>query len=104
MRNSIQGYASDGENISYNQIKTRFGDPMQIAATYVSEMESEELLNAVHAKRVTLHIALIAAVFAVALWAVFVTASYVSFEKDMNGYTTVEVIEVTRRTIDQGGK
>ena len=72
MRNSIQGYASDGENISYNQIKTRFGDPMQIAATYVSEMESEELLNAVNAKRVTLHIALIAAVFAVALWAVFV--------------------------------
>ena len=77
---------------------------MQIAATYVSEMESEELLNAVNAKRVTLHIALIAAVFAVALWAVFVTVSYVSFEKDMNGYTTVEVIEVTRRTIDQGGK
>ena len=77
---------------------------MQIAATYVSEMESEELLNAVNAKRVTLHIALIAAVFAVALWAVFVTASYVSSENDMNGYTTVEVIEVTRRTIDQGGK
>lgn len=104
MENSIRDYASDGANISYNQIKTRFGDPIQIAATYVSEMESEELLNAVNARRVILQMALIAAVFAVVLWAVFVTASYVSFEKDMNGYTTVEVIEVTRRTTDQGGK
>lgn len=90
--------------MDYAAVARRFGEPKQIALDYVNETETDELLNGLKEKNGIIRIALIAAVIAVALWAAFVATSYVSFEKDMNGYMVIDVIEVERKTIDEGGQ
>ena len=51
MESSIRDYVSDGAHVRYEQLKTRFGDPKQIASTYVSEMEAAELLQGMQIRR-----------------------------------------------------
>lgn len=55
MESSIQDYVSDGAHVRHEQFKTRFGDPQQIASTYVSEMEAAELLQGMQIRQKILH-------------------------------------------------
>lgn len=100
IKQSIQSYVFEGDYISYRQICSRFGDPEQIALAYMTEMPPEELLGKLSIKKTVVHILLAAVIAATAIWATVVTLSYLSFEKDMNGYTTIEIIEITRSEID----
>ena len=102
MECSIQDYVCDNAEISYEQIKARFGDPKVVASTYVGEIGSGELLSLFHAKKTLICIVLSAAVIAVSLWAMFLIKSYLSFQKDANGYMVVEIIEVERTTTAKG--
>lgn len=98
MECSIRDYVCDEADITYEQIKARFGDPKMIASTYVSEIESGELMNLVQAKKAITCIILSVAVIFVSLWAIFLINSYESFKKDVNGYMIVDVVEVERTT------
>lgn len=104
MESSIRDYVSDGAHVRYEQLKTRFGDPKQIASTYVSEMESGDLLNELKAEKKIIRIVFTSVAIAVTLWTALVVTSYTTFKKDINGYAVVEVIEVERTTVDEGGQ
>lgn len=69
---------------------------MEIATTYTQEMESGELIKALHVKKGILHIFLIGVFIALILWIALIATSFLSFKKDMNGYNVVEVVEIER--------
>ncbi|MBR1972220.1 MAG: hypothetical protein IKA16_02140 [Oscillospiraceae bacterium] len=100
MRGSIRDYVSEGANVSFEQLVNRFGEPKQIAATYVNEMEAGEVLEELKSNRKILFTVGAAMAAAVILWAGWIVASYMDHVKDMNGYAVVEIIEVERKQID----
>lgn len=103
MVNSIRDYVSDGADLTYDQLKKRFGDPEQIAFTYVNEMETGELVEEIRIRKKKVGIITVTAVVMVLLWTVRLVISYTDHEKDVNGYAVVEIIEVERKLIDEGG-
>lgn len=100
MRGSIRDYVSEGTTIRYEQLVNRFGEPGQIAATFVNEMEAGEVLEELKSNRKILFTVGAAMVAAVILWAGWIVASYMDHVKDVNGYAVVEIIEVERKQID----
>lgn len=100
IKRSIESYIFDGDNISYRQIRSRFGDPQQIAMAYLTEMDPEELMEKVNQKRIVVRIFVTVVVVAPTLLTVSLVRNLVSFMKDMNGYDTIEIIENTRYEIE----
>ena len=96
IKQSIQSYAFEGDYISYRQIRSRFGDPRQIASVYLTEMPPEELLEKVNIKKTVVRILLAAIITAVTVWFIYLVLCFISVQRDANGYTIVEIIEITR--------
>lgn len=94
MANSIRDYVSENVSVSYDQIRTRFGDPQIVATAYVNEMVTEEILENLQLKRRALGIITIAVTIVTAVWLVSIIVGYVDHVKNMDGYAVVEVIEV----------
>ena len=103
MASSIRDYVSEGSDISYEQLKARFGEPKQIASTYVMDMEAEDLLESLQTKRIVVAVAT-AIIVTAGIWLVTIVDAYVNHKKDMAGYAVVEVIEYERIEIDEGGE
>lgn len=93
MRGSIRDYVSEGAAVRYEQLVNRFGEPGQIAATYVNEMETGELLEGFRVKRQVIGTVLVTAMVVVGLWVGYLVYCYVDFRDSVNGYMVVDVIE-----------
>lgn len=100
---SIRDYVSDESRASYKQLVERFGEPKQVSFTYVNEMETDELVEEIRISKKTVGIITLTAVVVVLLWTARLVISYTDHEKDVNGYAVVEIIEVERKLIDEGG-
>lgn len=99
---SMAQFLSENPEASYEALAERFGSPRQIAATYVDEMGTDELLRDLRVRRRVVGMIAAAAVTVVCLWAGLVTASYFDHVNGMNGYITVEIVE--EETVnDEGG-
>lgn len=101
---SIAQFLSENPEASYEALAERFGSPRQIAATYVDEMGTDELLRDLRVRRRIVGMIAATAVAVVCLWAGLVTASYLDHVNGMNGYVVVgEVAEIDRVEVEQGG-
>lgn len=100
MEHSIRDYVSEGADISYEQLKSRFGEPKQIASTYVMEMEAEEIIDNIRCRKKIVNIILVIASIIALIYGVFIARVYASYERDANGYAVVEIIEVERKQIN----
>lgn len=103
MASSIRDYVSEGACLTYEQLVSRFGDPKQVAYTYVNEMETDELVQEIKAGKKIVKIAAITVAVMILIWAVITVVSYNDHAVDANGYAIVEIIEVDRKLIDEGG-
>lgn len=99
IKRSIESYIFDGDYISYRQIRSRFGDPQQIAMAYLTEMDPEELLERINRKRIVVRSFVTVVIIALALWATSLIHDLIAVIKDNNGYEIVEIIDVTRYEI-----
>lgn len=99
IKRSIESYIFDGDYISYRQIRSRFGDPQQIAMAYLTEMDPEELLERINRKRIVVRGFVTVVIIALALWATSLIHDLIAVIKDNNGYEIVEIIDVTRYEI-----
>lgn len=104
IENTITDYLFENPSASYAELTERFGTPQQIAATYVDEMETGVLLRDLRVKRKIVRIVAATAAVVIGLWAGLVIASYVDHRKDVNGYATVEIVEIERTEYEEGGK
>ncbi len=99
IKRSIESYIFDGDYISYRQIRSRFGDPQQIAMAYLTEMDPEQLLERINRKRIVVRGFVTMVIIALALWATSLIHDLIAVIKDNNGYEIVEIIDVTRYEI-----
>ena len=99
IKRSIESYIFDGAYISYRQIRSRVGDPQQIAMAYLTEMDPEQLLERIKRKRIVVRGFVTMVIIALALWATSLIHDLIAVIKDNNGYEIVEIIDVTRYEI-----
>lgn len=102
MRDSIRDYVSEGASVRYEEIVKRFGEPKQIAATYVNEMEAGEVLEGFRVKRQILATVLVTTMVIVGLWIGYLVYCYADFQDSVNGYMVVDVIEVDATNTNGG--
>lgn len=101
IESTVREYVMDTPNVSYEGLTERFGVPQQIAATYVEEMGTDELLRDLRIRRRIVRAVTAAALAVVILWAGFIGAAYVDHRKDVNGYLVIgEIIEIEETEID----
>lgn len=81
IKESVKNYLSDHPDSNYDDIETHFGKPLQIAANYVDNMNTDELLKTLYIKRKALSIFAIVATIIVLSWAVAVT---IATQRDIN--------------------
>ena len=85
IRNTVREYLTDNPESSYEELMERFGSPQQIAATYVEDMGTDELLRDLRIRRRIIGAVAATAIAVVALWVGFITAAYVDHVNDVNG-------------------
>lgn len=75
-------------------MEAHFGAPQQIAAAYIENVDSGELLRDLHIKRRVVTVVSVALVTAVLVWAIGVTVIVVDHMMDThNGYIVTEQFE-----------
>lgn len=100
---SVREFVYENPNISYNTIVKRFGNPQQIVESYVAEMEAEELLQGMKIRKKFLNMAVAVMTVLILVWFCFHMTAYMDHKKDMAGYAVVEIVDVERHVIDEGG-
>lgn len=103
IENTVLEYLIENPETFYEELTEQFGVPQQIAASYVEEMGTNELLRDLRIRRRIIGTIAAAAIAVVVLWAGLVAASYVDHVKDVNGYATVEIIEIESSEYYEGG-
>ncbi len=99
IRNTVREYLTDNPESSYEKLMERFGSPQQIAATYVEDMGTDELLRDLRIRRRIIGAVAATAIAVVALWVGFITAAYVDHVNDVNGYLVVGEAMATERNV-----
>lgn len=79
---------------TYPELEAHFGAPQQIAAAYIENVDSGELLRDLHIKRRVVTVVSVALVTAVLVWAIGVTVAVVDRMRDTRyGYMVTEQFE-----------
>ena len=102
MASSIQDYVSEETYVTFNQLKNRFGEPIQIASTYVDEMEAHKLSKELKKKKRFFNSFIITMLVIITLWIGVVVTSFLDHKKNVNGYAIVEIIEIDNNVINEG--
>lgn len=95
IRSNVSAYLEEAPSADYNALVQRFGSPQQIAATYVDEISTAELLHSLRIRKriLTITAATLAAAFFV--WTTFVAVTISDEIKSENGYITFEIEDIT---------
>ena len=67
---NIEGYLAEHPHLDFAALQSHFGTPQQIAAAYVDDMDTSELLSAIHNRRKILLSVVYGVTAIVAIWAV----------------------------------
>lgn len=89
---TIEEYLSSNPDATFTDLQEHFGAPQQIAIAFVDEMETQELLNALHIRRKLLRISMMVAILIVITCLLFALAVYLDVLSHMHGYGVVEVV------------
>lgn len=104
MAASVREYASENPYVDYRTLAERFGEPQKIAESCVAEMKPEELLKQLQIRGRILRAALAAVMVTATVWLGLFVIAYFRYERNLQGYAVVEVIEISRETFAEGDK
>lgn len=93
----LNDYLNDHPDADFAELSHRFGTPQQIAASYIEEMNVQDLLKQLRIRKKIIAIVVATAVTLVLLWAGAVTTALIRHINDMNGYLVVSEAEVIDR-------
>lgn len=83
---TVDEYLAVRPEADFAALQAHFGTPRQIAAAFVDELETYELLNALHTRRKIVKIVLSCAVAVVAIWGIAVITLWIAGLMAANGY------------------
>lgn len=98
--NILDEFLEEEPGADYGRIVERFGKPQQIAAAYVDEMETGELLNNLRVRRKVVRIILTTATLMITLWMGMIVTEIIDNHNQMNGYFEVEIQEIQNPVYD----
>ena len=93
IRVNVEGYLSESPDADLEEIQKRFGEPREIAAAYVSDMDTGELLRALRVRRRVLAVALTVVMFVAVSWGGYIAWSVYEAHKTFGGHTETVVID-----------
>lgn len=94
IKNVLNDYLAEHPDADFAELSHRFGLPKQIAASYVEDMDTEELLRNLRIRRRIVGIVACVALIVVTLWAGTVTYVIIHNERLAHGYGVLGEIEV----------
>lgn len=89
IRASITAWLDDHPAADIAALVAHFGTPRQIAAAYVDNTATDELLKALRVRRRIVGIVTACAAVIILLWACVVTAAYIDAHNSAAGYSVV---------------
>lgn len=89
IRTNILHYLEENPEVDFAGIQARFGSPKTIAAAYVDDMDTEELLHALRVRKQIISAVVSAVIAVLLLWASFVSLAYVQHQIETNGHMAV---------------
>ena len=93
----LDDYLNDHPDADSAELSHRFGTPQQIAASYIEEMNVQDLLKQLRIRRKIICIVVATALTFVSLWAGVVITALIRHVKAMDGYLIVGEAEVIDR-------
>lgn len=100
IQGNVNAYLEENPKADYAQIEVRFGSPKSIAAAYVDDMDTQELLHALHIRN-KIRIAIVSSLFGIVLlWAVGVSYIMIHEVTHFPGTVYIEV-EKTENNSDE---
>lgn len=93
----LNDYLNDHPDADFAELSHRFGTPQQIAASYIEEMNVQDLLKQLRIRKKIIGIVVATAVTLVLLWAGVVITALIRHVKAMDGYLIVGEAEVIDR-------
>lgn len=94
IKNVLDDYLAEHPDADFAELSHRFGLPKQIAASYVEDMDTEELLRNLRIRRRIVGIVTCAALIVITLWAGTVTYVIIHNERLAHGYGVLGEIGV----------
>ena len=92
IRDNVKGYLEENPETDFAGIQAHFGMPKTIAAAYVDEMDTEELLHALRIRRKMVSAVASGVLVMVLLWAGVVSLAYAQHVFATDGYLVVTII------------
>lgn len=93
IENDINAYLQENPGADFAAIEEHFGSPQQIAATYVEEMPTPELLKKLKIRKRIIAAVCIAVVAAISIWAIAIAIALSNEYNISDGYIeTGEII------------
>ena len=93
----LDDYLNDHPDADFAELSHRFGTPQQIAASYIEEMNVQDLLKQLRIRKKIICIVVATALTLVSLWAGVVITALIRHVKAMDGYLIVGEAEVIDR-------
>ena len=91
IRSNIAGFLEENPGASLAQVEARFGTPQAIAAAYVDDMDTQELLKALHIRQKITTIVAACVLIILMMWGITVAGAYVNAVRNSNG-TVISII------------
>lgn len=91
IQNSVNGYLEDHPDANISEIETRFGEPKNIAAAYVDDMDTSELLHALRVRRRITTAVVAGVIAALLMWGSYLSYAYVQHTAQLNGSFDVDI-------------
>lgn len=92
LETSLVTFQAENPNSDYNTLIARFGTPSQIAATYIEDMNTTELLKNIRLKRTIVKIVALTAIILILIWCLSTVWALYENRINRNGYFVDEII------------
>lgn len=92
IRHSVEGYLTENPSADMPQIIQHFGNPEEIASTYVENMTTTEILKRFHVRKSILTAICSVAAVALLVWGVVVAISFINELDESGGFVAVEPV------------
>lgn len=93
IRENVSMYRQDFPDADFSQIKAHFGLPQTIAASYIDDLDTPELLNALRIRKKIVSLVIGALLFVLLMWGIVVTAAYIQCVSVTNGFVESYIVE-----------
>lgn len=88
-KRNVESWLEDYPNCGYRKLEDQFGKPEQIAASYVENVNTDEILHSLQINKKILRLVAGALLAALVLWAAFAAVALVDAHKAQQGYSKI---------------